>query len=510
MKTYPAPTSIIETVNINITGLRRFFNQQRLLLAFVALFSVNSTGNALAATEKMTTRSDQTAIAITLYQQNLALIKDTRSLTLENGRTRLVWQEITAEIKPETAWLKHLQHPEQFQVLAQHFNLKQLTPQNLLESHVGETVTIMRTHPVTGEETRESATLLSINGGVVLKFADRIETNIPGRLVYSAIPTDLHDKPAMHILLNHSSGNDSQHHLELTYLTHGLSWWADYILELDPEDRQAHLTGFATLTNQSGIDFHDARTQLIAGDIHQASPRAPAAAKRSGGAADLMSMSTAAYTEMATEPHAELHRYILPEKINLHDNETMQVSFMSARGVPVKKTFMLEGQSHYYSGYYPSSTQKQAVDTYINFQNTGTGLGIPLPRGVVRTYQSDRHGDIHFIGEDRMNHIANNAPVQLKLGQAFDVSAEKKQTDFKQIPAPDKNTHQFETEHQIILNNAKKETVTVIVREPIPGDWHMLSTSLPHRKIAAHLAEWQVKLPAESQTILTYRVRTTL
>ncbi len=506
MKTYFAPASLIEAMNT--IRLRRFLNRQRLFLALVTLFSANGAGNALAAAEKMTTRSDQTAIAITLYQQNLALIKDTRSLTLENGRTRLVWQEIAAEIKPETAWLKHLQHPGQFQVLAQHFDLKQLTPQHLLESHVGKTVTVIRTHSVTGEETHESATLLSTNGGVVLKFADRIETDIPGRLVYSAIPAGLHDKPAMHILLNHSSGNHSRHNLELTYLTHGLSWQADYILELDSEDRHAHLTGFATLTNQSGIDFHDARTQLIAGDIHQAAPARAPAVKRLSSAAE--TLSAAAYADMATEPHAELHRYILPEKINLHDSETLQVSFMSARSVPVKKEFILEGQSHYYSGYYPPFVQKQAADIYVKFQNTGAGLGIPLPRGVVRTYQSDRHGDVHFIGEDRMSHTANNATVQLKLGQAFDIFAEKKQTDFKKIPAPDQNIQQFETGHQIILNNAKKEAVTVIVREPIPGDWRMLSASEPHQKIAAHLAEWQVKLPAESQIVLTYRVRTTL
>lgn len=507
MKTYFAPACVVIEM-LNTIKWRRFFNQHRLLLAFVAALSANGINNALAATEKITTQSDQTGVAISLYQYNLALIKDTRDLTLENGRTRLIWREIAAEIKPETAWLRHLQNPGQFQVLAQHFDLKQLTPQNLLDSHVGETITVMRTHPVTGEETRESATLLSTNGGVILKFADRIETDIPGRLVYSTIPAGLHDKPAMHILLNHTSGNHTQHNLELTYLTHGLSWQADYILELDPEDHHAHLTGFATLTNQSGIDFHDARTQLIAGDIYQANPTRAPAVKRLSSTVE--TLSAAAYADMATEPHAELHRYILPEKINLHDNETLQVSFMSARSVPVKKEFILDGQSHYYSSYYLPSVQKQTVDIYVNFKNTGTGLGTPLPKGIVRAYQPDRHGDVHFIGEDRINHTANKTTVQLKLGQAFDVSAEKKQTDFKKIPAPDQNIHQFETAHQITLHNAKKETVTVIVREPIPGDWRMLAESLPHQKIASHLAEWHIELPAESQTVLTYRIRTTL
>jgi len=507
MKTYFATIHSPETSN----GVRSrlFFNHYRLFFAFITVLSAfNWMNNAQAATEIITTRSDQTGLAISLYQSNLALIKDTRSLTLNNDRIRLVWQDITSEIKPETAWLRHLHHSGHFQVLSQNFDLKQLTPQNLLESHIGETIIVVRTHPVTGEEMRESATLLSTNGGVVLGFSDRIETDMPGRIVYPAIPPDLHDKPAMHILLNTASGNHSRHNLELTYLTHGLSWQADYILELDPDERHANLIGFAALTNQSGIDFHHAKTQLIAGDINQASPiRAPAAKRLSR---EVETLSAATYADMAAEPHFELHRYILPEKITLRDNQTMQVSFLSAHGVPVQKQFIMEGQSHYYSSYYQPSVQKQAADIYINFQNTGTDLGIPLPRGIARAYQFDPQGDVHFIGEDVMNHTANNATVQLKLGQAFDVSAEKKQTDFKKIPSPDQTTRQFETAHQIVLNNAKKGTITVIVREPVPGDWRMLSASLPHQKIASHLAEWQIEIPAESQTILTYRVRTTL
>lgn len=507
MKTYFAAGNSQEM--LNGARSRQFFNRYRLFFAFVTALSViNWTSNTQAATEKTAAHSDQTSLAISLYQSNLALIKDTRSLTLDKGRTRLVWQDIAPEIKPETAWLRHLQHPEHLQVLSQHFDLKRLTPQNLLESHIGETITVIRTHPVTGEETREPATLLSTDGGVVLGFADRIETDIPGRIAYPAIPPSLYDKPTMHILLNTASGNHSRHDLELTYLTHGLSWQADYILELDSDERHASLTGFAALTNQSGIDFHHARTQLIAGDINQINPVRAPAAKRFGR--EVETLSAATYADMAIEPHFELHRYILPEKITLRGNQTTQVSFLSTRGVPIKKQFIMEGQSHYYSSHYQPSTQKQAADIYVSFNNTGTGLGNPLPGGIVRAYQSDSQGDVHFIGEDRMNHAANNATVQLKLGQAFDVSAEKKQTDFKRIPSPDQTIRQFETAHQIILSNAKKETVTVIVREPVPGDWHMLSASLPHQKVASHLAEWQIEIPAESQTILTYRVRTTL
>ncbi len=508
MKAYLAAINSLKTANGFRSAL--FFDHYRLFLVLVtALSAFDWASNAqAAAAEKIAAQSDQTSLSISLYQSNLSLIKDTRNLILDNGCTQLVWLDIASEIKPETAWLRRLQHPEHFQVLSQHFDLKRLTPQDLLESHVGRTITVIRTHPVTGEETREPATLLSTNGGVVLSFDDRIETEIPGRIAYSAIPPGLHDKPAMHITLHTASGNPSRHNLELTYLTHGLSWQADYILELDPDERHASLTGFAALTNQSGIDFHHAKTQLIAGDINQINPARAPAAKRLGR--EVETLSAATFADMAAEPQFELHRYTLPEKITLRDNQTMQVSFLSARTVPVKKQFIAEGQSHYYSGHYQPSTQKQAVDIYVNFNNTGTGLGIPLPAGIARAYQADPQGDVHFVGEDRMNHTASNATVQLKLGQAFDVSVEKKQTDFKKIPSPDQTIRQFETSHEIVLSNAKKETVTVIVREPVPGDWQMLSASLPHQKVASHLAEWQIEIPAESQTILTYRIRTTL
>jgi hypothetical protein len=507
MKTYFAAINPLETFS-NVR-LRRFSIQYRLFFAFIAALSAfNWMNNAQAAAEIITTRSDQTNLAISLYQSNLTLIKDTRSFTLEDGLNRLVWQDIASEIKPETAWLRRLQHPGHLQVLSQHFDLKQLTPQNLLDSHIGETISVIRTNPVTGEETHEPATLLSISGGVVLRFADRIETDIPGRIAFPAIPPSLHDKPTMNILLNKVSSDHSRHNLELSYLTHGLSWQADYILDLDSDERHANLIGFAALTNLSGIDFYRAETQLIAGDINQASPvRSPAAKRLSR---EVEALSAATFADMATEPHFELHRYILPEKITLRNNQTMQVSFLLATGVPVQKQFVMEGQSHYYSSYYQSSVQEQAADIIVSFQNTGTDLGIPLPRGITRAYQADQQGNVHFIGEDVMNHTANNATVQLKLGQAFDVSAKKKQTDFKKIPSPDQTTRQFETAHQIILNNAKKETVTVIVREPVPGDWHMLSASLPHQKIASYLVEWQIEIPAESQTILTYRLRTKL
>lgn len=462
---------------------------------------------AFASATKVTTREDQTNITLSLYQHDLALVKDTRQIILQNGINNLAWEEISARIKPQTAWISNLKQPGQLHTVAQYFDLNPLSPQQLLESHTGKQVTVIQTNQATGEESRESATVLTTNGGVILKFPDRIETGIPGRLVFSEIPGNLRDKPAMTVILNsRATPQKKPQPLRLTYLSHGLSWQADYILEIDQQGLNASLTGMATLTNQSGIDYHQAKIDLIAGDINLTRPASRSVAKQFSRELEAVSATTA---NIDSVPHFELHRYPLPVKTTLRNNQSQQITFLSARGIPFEKQFILTGQNHYYSGYYRHPEQKQAVDVFINFRNSDGELGTSLPAGVIRTYKQDKEYNAHFVGEDTINHTPGETMVRLQLGQAFDITADKKQTDFKKIPTPDPNTRQFETAHQITLSNAKKEAVTVIVREPVPGDWRMLSESHPHQKIAADMAEWRINLPADSTTALTFRVLTT-
>lgn len=483
------------------------FNNFSVWIGLIILSTSHLAQAAPASNEKTATPDDQIEITISLYQHDLALIKDTRRVALDNGKNHLVWQDVSAKIKPETAWISDPTHPGQIHVITQHFDLDTLSPQKLLESHIGKSVTVMHTNPVTGKEQKETASVLTTNGGIILKFSDRIETGIPGRLAFSEIPANLRDKPAMMTSLNNlvPPVKDLQN-IQLTYLTHGLSWQADYILELDPHDRHANLIGLATVINQSGIDYPNAKLQLIAGDVNQArTDRAPAAKRLR----EFESVS-AAYITMETESHFELHRYPLQDRTTLPDNQSKQIAFMSANQIPVEKNFILQGQSHYYSSHNHHLEQRHAVEVFLNFSNTDVGPDVSLPKGVIRAYKRDANGDLHFVGEDTVLHTPNNGTVRLKLGHAFDITAEKKQTDFRKMPSSDQNTRQFETAHQINLSNAKKEAVTVIIREPIPGDWTMISDSQPHKKIASNTVEWRLKLPAKSHTELTYRVRTLL
>ena len=167
---------------------------------------------------------------------------------------------------------------------------------------------------------------------------------------------------------------------------------------------------------------------------------------------------------------------------------------------------MLEGASHYYTGQYPDIGQKIKVGVFVELQNKGEGLGIPLPGGVIRVYKKDAQGNAQFVGEDRIDHTPKNETLRLKLGEAFDLTANKKQTGFQKLASSGNNTL-VESNYEIVLKNAKKEAVIVIVREPIPGDWSVVSESLPHTKPASHIAEWRIKVPAESSSTLSYRVR---
>ncbi|OYY76753.1 MAG: DUF4139 domain-containing protein, partial [Hydrogenophilales bacterium 16-62-9] len=337
-------------------------------------------------------------------------------------------------------------------------------PQKLLEKYVGRELDVVRVNPATGVETRETATVLSTQNGVVLKFSDRIETGVPGRLVFPSVPDTLRDKPTLVIsLVNPVAGIQN---LELSYLTGGLSWRADYVAELNASENQLDLNGWVTLNNQSGAAYPNAKLQLVAGDLNRVREEQPAPRA-------MMSMAAkvADAAEMQQESLFEYHLYTLQRPTTVAENQTKQVALMSAARVPVHKMFLLQGADYYYSGQHGEIGQKLKVSVFVDFQNKGEGLGIPLPKGVIRVYKKDSQGNALFVGEDRIDHTPKNETVRLKLGDAFDVTADKKQTAFQKLAGTGRYNYVFESAYEIVLKNAKSEAVSVIVREPMPGDW---------------------------------------
>ena len=466
---------------------------------FVLSF-IFSASIAHAAPENTTTLNDQQEVAVTIYNENLALIKDTRKVNLANGEDRLAWRDVSAKIRPETALLRNMTHPKGFFLVEQNFDFDLLTPQKLLEKYVGQNVTILRSHPTTGADEREDAVVLATNNGVVLKYADRIETGVPGRISYKSVPTNLRDRPTLVISLNAAQAATDT--LELSYLTGGLSWRADYVAELSKTDDSLDLNAWVTLTNTSGASYQNARLQLVAGDVNQVQEGVGVGMVNRG----MVSLAEKA-DKMTEESLFEYHLYTLDRPTTIAENQTKQVALMSAANIPASKEFLLRGADYYYQSSHGELGQKIKVGVFVEFENKGAGLGIPLPKGTMRVYKKDSAGNAQFVGEDSIDHTPKHEKIRLKLGEAFDVTADKKQTSFEKIAGSSRYNYISESAFEITLKNAKDIPVMVKVMEPIPGDWQMLSESQPHKKAASNTAVWLVDVPANGKAKLEYKVR---
>ncbi len=451
--------------------------------------------------EIVSTLDDQQEVAVTIYNEDLALVRDQRQVALPKGPMALALREVSARIRPETALLRSLTHPGGLAILEQNFDFDLLTPRKLLEKYVGKEVQLVRTHPETGEDRYETAQVLAANDGVVLKVGDRIETGVPGRLVFPDVPENLRDRPTLVVALDNDKA-DSQT-IELSYLTGGLGWQADYVAELNSDDTAVDLSGWVTLTNRSGTTYRNALLQLVAGDVN----RVREEMRFRGDVMMEATMAKAAAPQMSEESLFEYHLYTLQRPTTIRDNQTKQVSLLNAAGVSVEKEFRLQGNHSYYRGRQGDLGQKLKIGVFVEFDNRKQdNLGMPLPKGIVRVYKQDKEGRPQFVGEDRIDHTPENETLRLKLGDAFDVTADRKQTDFRKLGGDGRYNYRFESAYEITLKNAKDEDVTVTVAEPMPGDWRVLDESHEHSKASADTALWMIKVPAKGETVLTYRV----
>lgn len=474
------------------------FKKSSLALLISCVFS----SSAFAADEIRSTLNDQQSVAVTIYNGDLALVKDQRKVKLQNGLNDLALRDVSAQIRPETSLLRSISHAGSFFTLEQNFDFDLLTPEKLLEKYVGKNVLVVKTHPTTGAETSEQATVLSANNGVVLKIGNRIETGIPGRIVYADVPANLRDRPTLVTKLNNKT--TAEQIIELSYLTGGLGWKADYVAELSPKEDSLDLSGWVTLTNTSGTSYNNAKLQLVAGDVNRVQQYAQPMMK----AMRMDAMVAEAAAPMAEESLLEYHLYTLDRPTTIAENQTKQVALLSASGVPARKELLLRGADYYYSSSYGDLGQKMKVSVFVEFDNKEAAkMGMPLPKGTMRVYKKDSQGNAQFVGEDHIDHTPKNETVRLKLGESFDVTADKKQTDFKTLPRPSKGNSTFESAYEIVLKNAKKEKVTVTVQEPIPADWKILSESHTSTKATSNTATWKIDIPAEGKTTLNYRVQ---
>jgi hypothetical protein len=450
--------------------------------------------------DQATSLNDQTELAVTVYNSNIALVRDVRQLTLPAGLFRLKFMDIAATVNPATVHFRSLSEPDKLGVIEQNYEYDLLEPAKLLHKYVGKEVTLARAYQENGTTKREEikATLLSDNNGPVWKIGNDIVTGMFAESYrFPEVPANLFDRPTLLMSLDNSGGG--KHQIEASYLATNLSWNSDYVLTVARDDKAADLDGWVTLANNSGTAFRNARLQLVAGELNRIQPSAPMAMR-----AQAMDAMVAKEKQFQQESFSEYHLYSLSRRTSVEDKETKQISLLQGTGVPVEKVFVVNGQNFYYHNQYnPGSPQKDPVMVFYKFKNEEkSGLGMPLPAGNLRVYQKDSKGGVLFVGEDHIDHTPKDETVTVHIGNAFDVIAERKQTDYKRI-----DTHVWEMEFEITLRNHKDTPITVEVNEPIGGDWEMLSSTYKFIKTAAWAAQFKVPVDKNGTSVLKYRIR---
>jgi hypothetical protein len=470
--------------------------------AWAAPSDGQTTGPAAGRASVTAAASDQTEVAVTVYNQNLGLVRDVRRLQLPAGEFDLRFMDIAAQVNPATVHIVSETAPQDLDVLEQNYEYDLLSPDKLLSKYLGREVTLVQLHNENNSthEVEIKATLLADNDNKpVWKVGDQIVTGIGrDRIVFPDVPANLYSKPTLIWLLSNRRPGDQT--VEASYLTNDMNWSADYVLTLASSEKTADLNGWVTVVNNSGTEFRNALLQLVAGAVNIVQPPQP----RPMFEARAMAAPKAA-PQFAQENISEYHLYTLDRRTTLQDNESKQISLLEAANFPIEKHYEVNGQSFYYqNAMAPGEPAKDPVEVHLKFKNSqANSLGMPLPAGTMRVYQADSKGRMQFVGEDHIDHTPKDERLDLHIGDAFDIVEERKQTDYQKI-----DRHTTETAFEIRLRNHKSEPVTVEVNEPIVGDWTISESSFKYEKTSSSSARFAVPVPADGEAVLTYRVRT--
>ncbi len=438
---------------------------------------------------------DQQDVAVTIYNSNLGLVKDTRTIDFKPGIHELKFMDVAAKIDPTTVHIKSLVNGPSLNVLEQNYEYDLLSPQKLLEKFVGQKVELATINPETKKEEIVEATLLSTQGGNIFQIGDKIHIGHYGRVLLSKILENLIPQPTLVWTLENRLSRPQK--LEASYLTSGINWKADYVAVLNKLDTMADLTGWVTIDNRSGATYQNALLKLVAGDVHRVQSemkmdyaRPMAAAKEAG-------------PQFKEESFFEYHLYTLDRRTTIKDNQTKQMTLLDANQVPIKKLLIFSGAPQYYYYQMDQGTQKQKIGVFLEMENSKkNNLGIPLPKGTIRAYKEDKDGSLQFIGEDRIDHTPKDEKFKIKIGEAFDVVGERVQTEYKRL-----GRNLFEVAFEVSLRNHKKEDIKVLVEESIPGDWEMLSKTHSSDKLSAHLIRFEVPVAKDREEKVKYRIR---
>lgn len=435
------------------------------------------------------------------------VVREIRTISLQPGRNDVPFADVAAFIDPTTVSFADLTDPSTV-VLEQNFQFDLVSPSKLYERYLGEAVTLV---PAQGESI--SGTLLAANQGqfvVQTPQGLRVVPQAETQVALGALPGGLITKPTLVWKIDAKQGGE--HRIRTSYQTAGMTWRADYNLVLAPDDTLADLTPWVTLMNVSGAGFRDAQLRLVAGDVQRIRPERPM--MRARGMEMAMAADAGGFVE---EQLFEYHLYTLPRPTDILANSSMQLAlFPPIAGVPVTRELVYIGVPQFTGWSGPRLVDQDVgggmntkVSVFVKFRNDeASGLGMPLPKGRVRVLkQSSGDGTLEFVGEDVIDHTPRNGELRLKLGNSFDVTGERVQTDFRIDNARREMVESF----RITLRNGRRNAEQVQIRESLYrwSNWEIQSETKPHTKLDARTIAWDVEVPPEGSTVVEYRVRYT-
>ena len=432
-------------------------------------------------------------LAVTIYNGGQSLVQDIRQIAFPAGRTRQEFPDVSAQIRPQTVSFAAANTA----IVEQNFDYDLLSPNALMQKAVGETVTLLRTNPATGAETRERAKVLAVNGGVVLQIGPRIEIlrddGLPVRVIFDKIPPNLRAKPTLSITVD--SDRTGTRPATLSYLTNGLGWAADYVSLYDEKAGTIDVQGWVTLSNNTGTTFDKAKTLLVAGTPSSRGAISPAYGPRPQASGNLRRAGT------ETAPREQLgdyYLYPLAERTTIANAQTKQVSFLDVSGVPAQKIY------EFTVGGFNTMTEPASAASVIKFNTSanGGGLGDALPAGTVRFYQRDMRGDPQFIGENSIGHTPMGSELGLVTGLAFDVKVQATVVKRERI-----SDHRWRTQMSYLLTNARPNPVTLdLIQRGLDWYWddtRILDESRRSERLDSDGTRWRVELPANAEATIT-------
>jgi hypothetical protein len=448
--------------------------------------------------------------ALTVYNNDLVLVRDQRKMKVGLGIHSLRFEDIASTLDPTSVNVSCLSNPKGFRVLEQNYEYDLVNQQKLLQKYIGQEITLLKFGGEKGPDL--TVKLLSAEGNqLVVQKSDGSLLNVysSGNVQFPKLPEGLILRPSLQWLVDSNASGEQT--LNLAYLASGMSWHSDYTLLVNEDETSSDFDGWVTMNNNTGTTFTNAKLKLLAGEVNRVEGHDDVRKKMGYAARSDVAMEANA-PSFAEKAFGEYHLYTLDRTTTGRNNETKQIELLSAASVPVKKLYRYDGAGvSYWWGegnsdrYYGTNAGNKKIDVFFELNNAKeAGLGQPLPAGKIRIYKKDDDGSQEFLGEDSIDHTPKDEKVKLKMGTAFDVTGERKQTDFN-----NKAPNQIEETFQITLKNHKKDAVTVNAIEHLYrySNWKIEDNSHPFNKVDSRTVDFPVKVPADGKVVVTYKVK---